>query len=855
MANLEIQVPPTVVQGASIEIVGEAPGREEAESGMPFVGKSGKLLTRIITAAGYDRSLCTINNVVKRAPSGGFDSEAFRADFYTVREVPTYTKTGKLSKKTHKVIQRSEELNAYIDLLREELYARKPNIVVACGNEALSALCGIDGVLSYRGSVMESTLVPGLKVMPIVHPSWILSNAQWEYYYITVADFRKAVAESKYPDILRRSYESIIAPSLDTCIDYLRNLSDNPDVRWSFDIETRAGSIACMGFCAGTRALCIPFQTTAGPSWSPVEEAALLREISKVFARNPNLVGQNLVYDLDWMLDYGIEARDIYLDTMVGQFILAPEMPKGLDYIASLYTDAVYYKDEGKTWNSRIPDEQLWKYNCKDVWYTLWSSYAIEEQLRKQGKWQLWQDYGRKLFDIALEIQKRGVEVDRVALAQAQKIIMDEYERLRPQVVSAVGYEINVNSPKAVQDYLVNTLQLPLKRKRGTGKVTADEDALMSLLVKPLPKKRQGKVDPAYRDKIKLIMKERHLRKAGTYVGIKIQSGGDYIADPLFMDPDGVVRSMVNVAGTKTWRFSMSASPHGTGWNLQTAPKQLRCYKAPEGRIFLQPDQKQAEARVVAYLAQCKRQIELFNDPKWSIHMDLGRDVFKRELSKDSPEYTAAKSGVHGGNFRMMAERLAKTTGVAVEICELALEGYHRKYPEIRYNFHEGVKREIMEKGYLENPFGLRRYFFRALAGLILTGQFSNDDWNDACSWIPQSTVPFITNLTLINTCSILDYCWIHQQGHDAFLISVPEGCEEEAANVILAEGSKIKCHIHGRELVIPWEMTMGYTWGNMYEHYGRLPRSEWEKRVMDDYKAGKTLCEQSVLKGVYGVL
>lgn len=810
-------------------------------------------LQRIIAGAGIEGH--EIAALVPGVQPNGYDDESFRLEHYQVVELPKYTKTGKISKVPHKVTQKSEGYEIAIKGIVELLYDKKPNVVVAMGEEVLHALCDVRGILSYRGSVLECTAVPGIKVIPMVHPRWITSSAQWEYLYISINDCRKVQYESEFPEIKRDDFTSIIAPSFDRVLNYLDGCISQPDKRWSFDIETRAGSIACLGFCYGNACLCVPLQTTQGAYWSVEEEGVIWKKVGILFQKNPNLIGQNLTYDLDWIMDYGVEAANVLLDTMIGQFILAPEMQKGLDYICSLYTDAIYYKDEGKTWNSKIPDEQLWKYNCKDTYYTLKASYEIETNLRKQNLWHLWQDYGRKIIPIALEIQKRGLEIDNKRRSDCITTITEEYAALRPKVVEATGFELNVNSPVGVQEWLKTGLGLPLRKKRGTGKATADEDALMGFLVKPLPPRVMKNVDPAYKEKITLIMKARHLRKAGTYCGIKLASGGEVSKENNFCDADDIVRSSVNIAGTKTWRFSMAKNPHGTGFNAQTAPKQLRFYNAPRGRIFLQPDQKQAEARVVAWEAGCKKQIELFNDPKRSIHLEFGSTVFKKQLQKDTPEYTAAKSGVHGGNFRMQAERLAKTTGIEVPICEMAIDGYHKLYPEIRFNYHNRLKEKVLKNGYLENAFGLRRYFYHAIAGVTFTGKLSNDDWNDICSWIPQSTIPFITNLTLMAVCDKLDYVWIHQQGHDAFLISVPEGCEEETSNLILSEGDKIKSIINGRELIIPWEMTMGYRWDLMYERYGTFGRSEWASHVEEDFKAGKAGTREKLIKGIYGIL
>jgi DNA polymerase I-like protein with 3'-5' exonuclease and polymerase domains len=779
---------------------------------------------------------------------------SFQDQFYQQIELPKYTKTGKISKNVYKQKVESEELKQAKVTLAEELLTFNPNLIIALGEDVLNLLCGVSGIHKYRGSILECTLVPGFKILPVIDPQWIMSSAQWEYYFILINDLKKAKREAEFKELKADEIDYIIAPGFNVAMDYLHELSVN-NARYAFDIETRHGFVACAGFCYNDRPICIPFQTTQGNYWTVGQESAVWKKINEVFQKNPNLVGQNLSYDLDYMLNYGIEAKNVFLDTMIGQFILMPEMQKGLDYICSLYTNAVYYKDEGKTWNSKVPDEQLWKYNCKDTFYTLKASYEIEKTLKHQNLWPLWENYGRELINIALEIQKRGLEVNKEQQVECQKVILNEYAALRPKVVSAVGFNINVNSAPVVQKYIKEELGLPLKKNYKTGKDTAAEAALMKFLVKPLTKNAQKTAKPWYKEHLTLIMKERHLRKAGTYVGIKIASGGSYATVPTFCDADGFVRSSVNTCGTKTWRFSMSENPHGTGWNLQTAPKPLRIpYDAPEGRIFLQPDQKQAEARVVAWMAQCKKQIDLFNDPSRSIHLEFGKTIFG-EIKKDTPQYTAAKSGVHGGNFRMMADRLATTTGVDIPTCELALNGYHKLYPEIRFKYHNYVKDYVLKNGYLENPFGLKRYFFHALAGAKLTGKLSNDDWNDICSWIPQSTIPFITNLTYLRLCDMLPYVWLHQQGHDAVLISVPIGKEKETSDSILSIGKEIKFLIRGRELCIPWEVTMGYNWGFMFENYDNFSYDTWRNLMERDRKADKTGSGKAIIHGIYGLL
>ena len=61
---------PTAIRGARVMFVGEAPGREEDIEGLPFVGRSGKLLDRMLAAIGLDRTQVYIANIMPWRPPG-----------------------------------------------------------------------------------------------------------------------------------------------------------------------------------------------------------------------------------------------------------------------------------------------------------------------------------------------------------------------------------------------------------------------------------------------------------------------------------------------------------------------------------------------------------------------------------------------------------------------------------------------------------------------------------------------------------------------------------------------------------------------------------------------------------------
>jgi uracil-DNA glycosylase family 4 len=388
-------------------LVGEAPGQTDIDKQEGFTGSSGRIMNKILGAAVLSRDECSLNYVVKELVSGN--------DFWGLyedkaRTIPT------------------PKLSSYIDQLKDEISAYRPNLAVAVGEEALRALTGLRGITKYRGSVLGSTLVPGLKVIPTVQPAWILQG-QFKYFWITVADFQRAAREYVRPELDVAVFNSITNPTPQDVLQFFRSLS--PDEPWCIDIETRAQHIACFSVAQGETALCVPLQNTTGCNYGVLAESSIWLELQHLMNRCPKLVGQNLTFDLDYLLDRGICPSGIWMDTMVAHSTLYPEFPKGLDFLASFYTKMPYYKDEGKTWNSKVPDRQLWEYNNKDTITTLWAQREIDKQLTQRGLFDFYHGYVNEELWLALEMQRLRLPVDESKHQELKVIITEELQRVK----------------------------------------------------------------------------------------------------------------------------------------------------------------------------------------------------------------------------------------------------------------------------------------------------------------------------------------------------------------------------------------------------------------------------------------
>jgi DNA polymerase len=128
---------------AELMFVGEAPGADEDVQGVPFVGRAGQLLTKIIEAIGLKREDVYIANVIKCRPPGNRNPE-------------------------------QDEVETCEPFLFRQIDIIKPKVVVALGTFAARALLRtLDPISRLRGRVYEYR---GAKLVPTFHPAYLLRN-------------------------------------------------------------------------------------------------------------------------------------------------------------------------------------------------------------------------------------------------------------------------------------------------------------------------------------------------------------------------------------------------------------------------------------------------------------------------------------------------------------------------------------------------------------------------------------------------------------------------------------------------------------------------------------------------------
>lgn len=334
---------PSLSPPHGIALVGEAGGEQEEREGRPFVGASGRKLDELLEAAGIERDKCLVTNVIMRHPPLNDFSTFFEKTKGTDRR--HYLRgTGWLKPEYHGEFER----------LAKEIRDNDIRIVVALGGKALWALTGEEKITKCRGTVMDCQLVPGVKVIPTFHPAYVMRTGGWSEDVVSDLQLALESAEGKSYTVDRLIW---IEPTLKDIKEFKAKYLDGAAVV-SFDIETeykKLDQITCIGFSGDDKnAIVIPFcdfTKRTGSYWRTIEEELEAWEIVEEILTNPNTVklGQNLIFDMQYLYWQGIMTRGMFDDTMLMAYAISPERPKDLAYLT-----ATYGKDKRpwKTWVS-----------------------------------------------------------------------------------------------------------------------------------------------------------------------------------------------------------------------------------------------------------------------------------------------------------------------------------------------------------------------------------------------------------------------------------------------------------------------------------------------------------------------
>lgn len=366
-------------------------------------------------------------------------------------------------------------------------------------------------------------------------------------------------------------------------------------------------------------------------------------------------IGQNLKYDMEVLMNYGVRLAAPMFDTMLAHYVLQPEQKHNTETIA----------------------ETLHQYN------------VLKPRLKETGVEDLFYNIEMPLVPVLAEMEMTGVRLDTDALAETSKVLTERMHQIEQNIYGLAGHEFNIASPKQVGEVLFGEMKIVEKpKKTKTGQYVTSEEVLQQL------RSKASIVDH--------ILEHRGLKKLlGTYVD----------ALPKLINPrTGHIHTTFNQAVTATGRLS-SSNP-----NLQNIPvrgedgKEIRkCFIPEPGQLFFSADYSQIELRVMAHLSGDENMIEAFREG-YDIHAATAARIYKEDINSVSRDQrTKAKRANFGIIYGITVFGLAERLDISRDEAKQLIEGYFNTFPGV-HAYMEKAKETAREHGYAETFFHRRRY-------------------------------------------------------------------------------------------------------------------------------------------------
>ena len=408
-------------------------------------------------------------------------------------------------------------------------------------------------------------------------------------------------------------------------------------------------------------------------------------------------VGQNLKYDYEVLMNYGVEIKGKMFDTMIAHYVIQPELHHNMDYLAEIYLnyqtihidELIGPKGKGQKNMSDLDPKDVYEYAAEDADVTLKLKNKLEAELRKYGAEELFYNIEMPLMPVLAEMEMNGVLIDTKSLAETSTVLTKRMEEVEREIYELAGGEFNIASPRQVGEVLFDKLKIVEKAKKTKkGQYVTNEEVLQSL-------KGKHKIVGA-------ILEHRGLKKLlGTYIDA---------LPKLINSRTGHIHTSFNQATTATGRLS-SSDP-----NLQNIPvrgeegKEIRKAFIPEpGCLFFSADYSQIELRVMAHLSGDENMIEAFREGH-DIHAATAAKIYKEEMENVTRDQrTKAKRANFGIIYGITIFGLADRLEISREEARQLIDGYFETFPKVK-EYMEKAKEEARNKGYVETLFHRRRY-------------------------------------------------------------------------------------------------------------------------------------------------
>ena len=429
------------------------------------------------------------------------------------------------------------------------------------------------------------------------------------------------------------------------------------------------------------------------------EEALNFVNIFKPLYENPKImkVGQNIKYDYEVLMNYGVEIQGKMFDTMIAHYLIQPELYHNMDYLAEVYLhyQTVHIEDligpKGKNQKSMrdLAPSEVYEYAAEDADITLRLKNVLEPKLKELNLEELFWNVEMPLVPVLAHMEMNGVCIDTNTLKETSVNLTNRLTEIERHIYELAGESFNIASPRQVGEILFGKMKIVDKpKKTKTGQYVTSEEVLQQLRSKsPI---------------IDEILNYRGLKKLlSTYVD----------SLPKLINPrTGRIHASFNQAITSTGRLS-SSDP-----NLQNIPvrdddgKEIRrCFIPEPGCLFFSADYSQIELRIMAHLSEDPNMTEAFREGN-DIHAATAAKKWHEDISQVTD---AQRKKAKTANFEIIygitTFGLAQRMNIENKEAKQIIEDYFHTFPGVKA-YMEKSKEIVRKKGYAETLFHRRRY-------------------------------------------------------------------------------------------------------------------------------------------------
>ena len=396
----------------------------------------------------------------------------------------------------------------------------------------------------------------------------------------------------------------------------------------------------------------------------------------------------------------------------------------------------------------------------------------LRRALDESGETALLTDMEMPLSRLLAQMETAGIAADTRVLDDLSAELGADVDAARQGAWTAAGREVNLSSPKQLQEILFDHFGLPKTKKTKTG-YTTNADALADLWAKTEASGGAG------HDFLGFLLTHRDR--------IKLKQMVDSLSATVASD--GRIHSTFSQVAAATGRLA-SSDP-----NLQNIPARSADGMRIRGAFvpgvgfesLMSADYSQIEMRLMAHLSGDEALIEAFNSGE-DLHRTMASMVFGTPVAEvSSDERSRIKATSYGLAYGLSSYGLAAQLGIPVPEAAALRDRYFERFGKVR-DYLEGLVAQARADGYTQTMFGRRRY----LPDLRSSNRQRREMAERAALNAPiQGSAADIVKIAMMNVADALSEAGLASrllvQIHDELLLEVAPG-EESAVEALVRD-------------------------------------------------------------------